>query len=193
MTVLAALLLILGVLTVISKLFAEEKLDYTEKRDDIYYFSADYDDDISADIVYMSKNREVFFTNDSGLGEYLTEKDGELATVKGVMYNYFRALKDGSAEEHEKLLSASYKEKFVVQKSFTPQKIYDIQVAFLTGDVSDGVYYEKYTVSYKIYRNNGTYRADVGSDVAKKMVFEIVTINGEALINSIVVNLDKGE
>lgn len=190
---LALLLLILGALVAVSKLFADEKLDYTEKDDDIYYFSADYYEDISADIVYMSKSREVFFINDSGFGEYLTEKDGELSTVKGVMYNYFKALKNGSAEEHEKLLSASYEEHFVVQKSFTPQKVYDIQVAFLTGDVSDGIYYEKYSVTYKIYRNNGTYRADVGSDVAKTMVFEIVNIDGGALINSIVVNLDKGE
>lgn len=189
----AVLLLILGVLTAISKLFAPEKLDYTEKDSSIYYFSADYDENISNDIVYMSKNREVFFVNDSGLGEYLTEKDGELSTVKGVIYNYFRALKNGSAEEHESLLSASYKEHFVVQKSFTPQKVYDIQAAFLTGDISDGVYYEKYAVSYKIYRNNGTYRADVASDVAKTMVFEIVNVDGKALINSIVVNMDKGE
>lgn len=186
-------MLILGALAAISKLFAGEKLDYTKKDGDIYYFSADYDEDISADIVYMSKNSDVFFINDSGLGEYLTEKDGELSTVKGVIYNYFKALKNGSAEQHEKLLSASYKEHFVVQKSFTPQKVYDIQVAFLMGDISDGVYYEKYAVSYKIYRNNGTYRADVASDVAKTMVFEIVNIDGEALINSIVVNMDKGE
>ena len=37
---------------------------------------------------------------------------------------------------------------------FTPQKVYDISVSFLYGDSNNGVYLEKYSVTYKIYKND---------------------------------------
>lgn len=184
--VFAGLILVLGVFYIFSILLEKDKVDYTEKQEGIYYFSADYDEDPSEDLVYASKNRDIMFTDHLGNGEALTSDNAEDKTVKALMYNYFTALMEGDAQKHEALLSDNYKKHFKVQQRFTPQKVYDIDVRFLTGGTENGVYSDKYQVAYKIYENNGTYRADVGSGVAKLMVFEVVKENGAYKINSIV-------
>lgn len=189
----AVLLVLLGALYLFSEVIQREKVDYTEKNDSIFYFSADYSADPDNDLVYAAKDKEVFFTDHSGFGEYLTEADGSVNNVKGLMYNYFNSLKNGDAQAHNALLSAEYKRNFVVQERFTPQKVYDIKVDFLVGDGKNGVYIQKYSVSYKIYKNDGTYRADIGSDVSCTMVFEVVNQANKVYINSIVENISKGD
>lgn len=188
--VFAALAVVLGVLYLISSLIKGDKVDYTEKDASIYYFSADYDADPLDDEVYAEKSRGVYFTDMSGLGEYLTEADSSAPTARGLFYRYFSALMNGDAASHRSLLSDDYADNFTIQERFTPQKVYDISVSFLSGDSEDGTRYERYSVAYKIYKNDGTYRADVGSDTAKNMVFELVYGSGSMpLINSIVPNL----
>lgn len=184
--VFVALFVILGVLFGVMLLLKGEKVDYTEKGEGIYYFSADYNANSLEDEVYLSKNRDIMFTDRAGNGEPITGVDSEDEDVKSLMYNYFSALMEGDAQKHSRLLTDSYKSNFVVQESFTPQKVYDIDVRFLTGTTDGDKYLEKYQVSYKIYENDGTYRADVGSNIAKLMVFEIATENGRSMINSIV-------
>lgn len=181
----AALLLILGALYLVKLLLKGEKVDYTQKQEDIYYFSADYDASPLDDEVYVAKNREVMFTDHTGRGEPLTAYAGEGKDAKALFYNYFKALVEGDADAHLALLAQNYKDSFVVPERFTPQKVYDISISFLTGVSDGGKYVEKYQVSYKIYENNGTYRADVGSNVAKIMSFDVIIENGRAMINSI--------
>ncbi len=184
--VFGAMLLVLGVFYLVSLLMAKDKVDYTEKQEGIYYFSVDYEENILEDLVYAAKNRNIMFTDHLGNGELLTAELAEEKNDKALMYNYFKALMEGDATLHEALLSTNYKKHFYVHKSFTPQKVYDIDVRFLTGGTENGVYTDKYQVAYKIYENNGTYRADVGSGVAKLMVFELVKEDGAVKINSIV-------
>jgi len=182
----AVLLVLLGALYGVSALLKGDKVDYTKNEESIYLFPADYDEDPLIDLVYVSKNREIMFIDNAGNGEPLTDKDAETGGVRALMYKYFTALMAGDAEAHSDLLTKGYKSNFVVPKRFTPQKVYDINVSFLTGDSDGERYLEKYQVSYRIYENNGTYRADVGSNIAKIMVFEVATENGKTLINSIV-------
>lgn len=186
MIVFIALLIILGALYLFSQLLKSDKVDYTKREESIYYFSADYNANPLDDLVYVSKNREIMFIDRAGNGELLTEKDKDTKTEKALFYNYFTALMEGEATSHSALLTENYKSNFAVQERFTPQKIYDIDIRFLTGDTEDGKYSEKYQVSYKIYENDGSYRADVGSNIAMLMVFEVTTENGRAMINSIV-------
>lgn len=182
----ATLLLILGVLFLVSLLLKGEKIDYTEKQDGVFYFPADYQEDPMSDLVYAAKNRDIMFTDHLGNGEVLTEESLGGKDVKELMYYYFTALVKGDADAHSALLSKKYRNNFAVQEKFTPQKVYDINVKFLMGDSNGDVYVDRYQVSYKIYENNGTYRADVGSNVARIMVFDVVKENGKMLIASIV-------
>lgn len=182
----AVLLLILVVLFLLDKSLKDvDKKDYTDKDESIYYFSADYDADPLDDEVYAAKNRDIMFTDHAGNGEPLTaQEDGK--GVKALFYDYFTALMTGDSVSHSALLTENYKTHFEIQEKFTPQKVYDISIKFLTGGNADGNYIERYQVTYKIYKNDGTYRADVGSNVAKIMVFEVTTENGRTMINSIV-------
>lgn len=185
--VFAVLLLLLAVLYLLSTFLKnDEKMDYTKKEDGFYYFSADYEENPLNDEVYAAKNRYIMFTDHVGNGEPLTEENCKEQKIKKMFLSYFTSLMTGDARAHEDLLSDAYKQNFVVQKRFTPQKVYDIDIKFLMGDNDGDKYVERYQVSYKIYENNGTYRADIGSDVAKLMVFDVTSDNGKALINSIV-------
>ena len=181
----AFLILALGVLKFISGLLEPEKQDFTKKAEGIYFFPADYDADPKDDPAYMAKDREVWFSDDAGVGSPLDASVASSDTIKGLMYKYFQSLKEGDATAHANLLSSSYKEKFVVQERFTPQKVHNIRINFNQGEKRDGVSYWHYKVSYEIYENNGTYRADIGSETAKIMHFEIVYEEGSYKINSI--------
>ena len=69
--------------------------------------------------------------------------------------------------------------------SFTQQMIYDIEIEKLSVSESEkGILYA-YNVAYKIYRNNGTFRNDIGSDGAKTLYFELLESNGSILIDRI--------
>lgn len=184
--VFAGLILALGVLVLLDKCVGKE-IDYQHKDDSIYYFSADYEENISEDIVYMAFNREVAFTDTSGFTRNLNEDNIKDSPVAELMYKYFVSLKNGDAESHSKLFTDEYKSNFVLQKKFTAQKVYNINISYLSSNDGKDIY----RVVYKIYENNGSYRADIGSNVGKIMAFEIDKSNGSALINSIGYITDK--
>ncbi len=182
------LLVILGVLFIFDKCFVDSgRFDFAKKKDDIYYFSADYNENISEDIVYMSYDRDIMFADASGFLHELTEDNIKDSLVAELMFNYFTALKNGDAASHAALFTEQYKRDFEMQERFTPQKVYDIEISYLTSNNGNDVY----KVLYKIYENNGSYRADVGSNIAKIMAFEIDKSSGVALINSIGYISDK--
>ena len=179
--VLVALLVILGALSLVSKVVGNTVIDFTEKQDGIYYFPEDYDQNISEDLFYMTYDRAIYFTDPSGYCEKLTEETAEENKVKNLFLKYFEALMSGDAAEHEKLLSEKYKEKFKVQQKFTPQKIYNISVSYMTTENDKDIY----KVVYSIYENDGSYRADIGSNISRIMAFTIDKSSNEALIDSI--------
>lgn len=186
--VLAALLLISGALFLVKSALKarHKKIDYTEKQESIEYYSASPASELTPDAEYAEMDKEVFFFDDTGFGENLTEEDAAADNARGAFYNYFEALKSGDAAKHAALLSEDYKKNFAVQTSFTPQMVYDIKAEFMRADYDGEKCIEKYLVCYKIHKNDGSYRADLGSDEAKQMVFEIVRSGKKALINAIV-------
>lgn len=185
---LAALLLLLGALYLVkSALRAERgKTDYAEKSESLEQGFDTGSTETTTDPDYAEMDKDVFFLDDSGFGEKLTEKDADSTGARGVFYNYFESLKNGDAEGHAALLSDSCVKNFEVPVFFTAQMVYDIKVSFMRADSYDGQYVEKYRVSYKIRKNDGTYRADVGSDSAKPMIFETVRIGKKTFINAMV-------
>ncbi len=187
--VFSALLLILGCLVLMNKCLEDDDagFDYTDKEESIFYFSADYDENMSTDLVYMSFDRKIYFTDPSGFTCALTEDNTDDGSVSSLMYRYFTALFSGDADAHAGLFTEQYKNTFKLQTRFTPQKVYDINVSYLTSDSGKDIY----RVVYKIYENNGSYRADIGSNVAKIMAFEIDKTSGVPLINSIGYISDK--
>ena len=63
--------------------------------------------------------------------------------------------------------------------------IYDITVEKLSENYKDGNTVYKYNVSYKIYRNNGTFRNDIGSDGSKTLMFTLIGDGTQVKIDAI--------
>ncbi len=186
--VFALLGLLLVFLQHVDKATEPDKVDFTSANSEdssIYFFSVDYSEDPESDPAYMAKQRDVWFTDVTGVSDYLDEGDKNNKDARALMYNYFTALKEGDADAHSALLSEDYKKSFVVQESFTPQKVHDINASYMQSEERDGRYYQYYKVSYEIYENDGTFRNDIGSEVAKLMYFELVHEDGMYKLNSI--------
>ena len=91
----------------------------------------------------------------------------------------------GEYNEYNKLFTEEYYKSNEPYYSFTQQMIYDIRIERLSETVIDGEDVFYYNVSYKIHKNNGTFRNDIGSDGSKTLCFKLVNKNGTILIDSI--------
>ena len=63
--------------------------------------------------------------------------------------------------------------------------LYDIEIEKLGEDKTESETRYRYDVSYKIFRNNGTFRNDIGSDASKTLYFELTKSGGKVLIDKI--------
>lgn len=167
-SVLAIVLIAYVVLTLLTP-----KVDFTEKQDDIFYFPVDFSENIFEDIVYMSKNRDVRFDY-YGIAVFINEENYSEQTKEAkFFYDYFKTVINGDAERYKGFFAQSFFARHSIPKSFTMQKIYDIEVSAMTSDIEDSVAYETYKVSYKIYENNGTFRADISSGESKPVAIKV--------------------
>ncbi len=149
------------------------KVGFTEKRDDIFYFPADFSENIFEDIVYMSKNRDVRFDY-YGVSVYITEENyAEQSNEARFFHDYFKTVISGESEKYKAFFAESFFAGHSIPKKFTMQKIYDIEVSAMTSDIENGVAFETYKVSYKIYENNGTFRADISSGESKPVAIKL--------------------
>ncbi len=166
------LLLILSSVFLVLKLLSP-KVDFTTKRDDIFYFPVDYNENAFDDIVYMSKNRDVKFDY-YGMAVYINDDNvKEQSTDAKFFYDYIQTVINGDAEKHKTFFTKSFFSHHSIPQKFTMQKIYDVEISAMTSDVKDGFSYETYKVSYKIQENNGTFRADVSSNESKPIAITI--------------------
>ena len=165
---------------------ASKKFDLTVKQDGIYYFPEDYSTDINERLLYTVKERRVYLVDASRLGGYLTEDNPITNSKVGVLFNsYFEALVNGDSVALDSLFTDNYFKAHVNPKRFTPQMVYDIKVEFYNSQSSDEGYIERYIVSFKIMENNGSFRADVRSDAAKPLVYEVQVGDSNARISAV--------
>ena len=149
------------------------KVGFTERRDDIFYFPVDYNDNAYDDLVYMSKFREVKFDY-YGTAIFVNEENYADQSVEAkFFYDYFQTVINGKYDRYKDFFSKSFFASHSIPAKFTMQKIYDIEVSTYSSDIKDGVAYETYKVSYKIQENNGTFRADVSSNESKPVAVTV--------------------
>ena len=153
--------------------FFTPKIGFSEKKEDIFYFPVDYEENIFDDKVYMHKQRDVWF-NSYGTSVCVNEENyNSQSTEARFFYDYFKAVINGDYETHKTFFAKSFFKKHYIPEKFTMQKIYDIEISALTSDIIDGVATETFKLSYKIYENNGTFRADVSSGECKPVAVVI--------------------
>lgn len=158
---------------------------YGSNNSYIYY---PIDDSLDVTLVdeYMQLDRNIYYT-DGAETFILTEENGyDFPSDAEFFKKYFEYAINGNYQSYNALFTDNYYKKNEPYKSFTQQMIYDIHVEKLSEDTdnSSGTVYS-YNVSYKIFRNNGTFRNDIGSDGSKTLYFELVEQNGNILIDKI--------
>lgn len=145
------------------------------------FYPADEEVDPAAVKEYMELDRYVHYTEGAET-VIVTEEDAD-AYGKDVQFflDYFKTVIDGDYTKYNTLFTENYFKSNEKTCDFTPQMLYDINIEKLP-EGKDGY---NYNVSYKIFRNNGTFRNDIGSDGSKTLHFSLVEENGTILIDSI--------
>ena len=95
--------------------------------------------------------------------------------------DYFNAVISGDSDAYNSMFTKDYLESHGEKSAFTPQMIYDIQVE----RVSTGGTSSAFDVSYKIFRNNGTFRNDIYSDASRTVRIVIDDSEGKYKISDL--------
>ncbi len=161
-----ALLLLIAAATAVLMLLPEEK---PPEPTEIYFYPV-VEENIFEDAHYLSKDRSVHYCDDprgQGITTQITDADRDQFDVK-VRFTeiYLNCLMSGDCETLRQLCSEEFLRKNAIP-DFTQQMLYDMYVYFYHSETLDGAELVTYKINYKILRNNGTYRRDVGSDGAK--------------------------
>lgn len=156
------------------------------------YYKEDYNSDIFNENEYMSLNRNIMFASGDGNEYSLYDIDEDmLSAAQRFFINYFALVSGGNYEEYESLFTSEYRSNPVgfekhVNRRFTQQRVYDINVKLIAEEASsdkkeytyNGIpcAYGIYEVAFKILRNDGTFRRDLPENAQRPVIFELVTL-----------------
>lgn len=165
----------------------------THRSPSISFCTPDYDYDIMQDSEYLSLNRYFFYEDlTSGITVMLDDTNrNSYGPAVVTLMNMIEAIIAGDNEAYNQLFSDDYYSVYDPEDEFTMQQVYDIKISKRsTSEVtseSGGTYTQyDFVVEYKIHKNNGTFRTDIGHDESRKQIF-ILSDSGSntALIDDI--------
>ena len=170
---------------------AEKEEVTTRPPNTVLYYDPDYDYDIMQDEEYLGLDRYIYY-KDARTNETIILLDHEIKDYGAGMVTLktmIDAIIAGDHETYNSLFSDNY---FAVEgrepeDPFTMQQVYDILITRVNvADVVDeevGKYTQyEYTVEYKIHKNNGTFRTDLGHDDSRKQYFILSDSTGEEVL-----------
>lgn len=196
----AALLILLalyfGLKILLEKLISDK--EQVKQADDYYmtsgfrnYYPEDYEADILSDKDYTSLDRNLMYTNQNGEKYNISDLGENTNEGQRFFTKYFDLLIGGRYKDYSSLFTDTYKEspdgfEKYTDRKFTSQRIYNINIKELARtDVSDASFkYEDkqcvfgfYEVSYKILKNDGTFRRDLPENGERPLILELVTFD----------------
>ncbi len=154
------------------------------------FYEPDYEKNIFEDEAYQKLDSSVLYM-DFGTGETLTEQNYRTVGVaSSFFYTYFQAIINGDAQTYRSLLTDTYIEEKDPPERFTMQMLYDISVNQIQRSAKTEyqgrevtAYY--FSVSYRIFHNDGTFRRDIGSNQSITQYYELYAIDGAFLLNAV--------
>ncbi|MGN1047287.1 MAG: hypothetical protein ACI4QZ_01620 [Eubacteriales bacterium] len=157
--------LALCVFALISLLFplikVGHKADSKETQPAYTFYEADYDADIFENEEYLGLARELSYTDGALTVTYkLTDDLSNVDDALEFFASYFQTIINGDYEHYPSFFSNKYTGD--IPEKFTMQMVYNISLEKLPYLTEDGS--TVYRVDYMIYRNNGTFRPEIGSD-----------------------------
>lgn len=148
---------------------------YSDELKSYIFYPTDYNLDVTADETYMGLDRYVYYKNG---GETFAVTDGNYAQYgKAVAFfgDYFETVIAGDTETYNTYFTDHYYESNEPYIQFAPQMLYDILIEQLSETQNqDGTVIYTFNVSYKIHRNDGTFRNDIDSNASKTLYYELI-------------------
>lgn len=169
------------VLTFYPQLFEKEEVKsvtsmYSDKIVSYNFYPSDYDLDVTTVLEYMDLDRGVHYTDGNYTILVLDEEVKDYNAAVQFFVEYFKTLERGDVEAYNSYFTDNYYKYYEPYELFAPQMIYNINVEQLSETFADdGSTTWTFNVSYMIYRNDGTFRNDIGSDASKKLYYELVS------------------
>ena len=146
--------------------------------------------DIEQNERWLERDRQIYFGTQYTYQAIDEETVSSLGDYAEFFYAFFTSIIHGDAETYATFFEDSYP-KSKLPKSFTKQMLFETY-ALEYGDnvevLSDGqeIKVKDFVVEYKILENNGTFRNDLASSVAKPQYYRLITDEkGEIRIHSI--------
>lgn len=160
---------------------------YSDRLISYNFYPSIYDLDVTTVPEYMDLDRYLYYTvagNTIAITNGNYEAYGNAVAFFG---EYFKTVIAGNVEKYNSYFTDHYYESAKPYELFAPQMLYDINVEQLSRTVSDtdGSITYAFNVSYKIYRNDGTFRNDIPSDASKTLYFELLEKDGNIKIDRI--------
>ena len=184
------LLFVIGVL--IFDMLGENDSDDFEKLPEFDLYTPDYDINILQDPEYTELNRLVSYKNGAVTVTVAPEEYPATDPVLAFIAELTDTMIGGRYSEYPSFFSESYILENELPESFTMQRIYDITVERIGEEQgSSGENLLIYMLDYKISKNDGTLRRDIGSDSSKPWYLAIVSENGEYKIDNILTYSEK--
>lgn len=168
----------------------EEETKYPSST--IIFATPDFECNIMEKEEYLSLNRCIYLYDEKyGITEELTDKNIDVyGDSAKVMRNAINAIIAGDADAYNALFSEAYFANHEPKSPFTMQRLYDIKLTFAEEtEITDqeGKYTRYiYGVEYKIQRNDGTFRTDIGHNESRMQYFILSdSTGGKILIDQI--------
>ncbi len=158
------------------------KSDYMDDIKSLTFHPADYSENIFEDSEYMSLNRYLSYTKGSDTYTITEDDYSKYDATVGFFAKYFNSVINGEYETYNDYFTDEYFEENSNKTRFTPQKLYDINVKFKSTKKVDGATSYIYYVTYKIFKNNGTFRNDIESDSARMLVYELYLYDDDLIL-----------
>ncbi len=168
----------------------------TVRPGSVIFYTPDYDANILKDPEYLELDRD-FRLKDGNITTTLDPKRiHSYSPGIGVIYELVNAVINGDADAYNALFSDAYFDENDPEPPFTMQRVYDIVIVKIREQtvVSEtaGKYSEYiYELEYKINRNDGTYRTDIGHDASRSQYFCITDKEGEVKIDRLMYMLNE--
>ncbi len=174
-------------------------IDYIEKQRDnkneieFRFYPADFEENIFDDEEYVELMSGEFMSYCDSATNVTVSIDRETASEYGKEVSFIAdmiyTIIYGDNEEYNKYFSDKYYENNEPKQAFTMQKVYDIVITYVSQESMSSENGDNYTkslfaIEYKILKNNGTFRRDIGNG-SKKQYLTITDKTGELLIDHI--------
>ena len=158
------------------------------------FYEPDYECNIMLDPEYLDLNRRIYHHNEkTGEMEELTEKTlNNYGPAAVVLCDMIDAVIAGNCDAYNDLFSDNYYANHEPEAPFTMQRVYDIKLTkvdekTVQGEKGKYTQYE-YEVEYKINRNDGLFRTDIGSDESKKQYFVLSDSTSDVVLIDQILN-----